>query len=263
MLGRAARRVQRLDQVAQGLLELRGDRVAHDPAVRAERGLAGQEHQRAAGGDTACENPDGCGSDGGFTRSSAICSPPVQPPAGRHRACLVPGSALPDQLQPRPRPVGARPSAAACCPPPTGRASGARASVALLGRGVQGPVRVVQVGAAERAQVGPAGQDQRVHVVVGRDHADRDGRRCPAWLRIASANGVWYDRPNAGCLIRRRPARWTRRWRPRPAAANARAISHRVVAGDPALVPVGGRDPHGHRLAAGQTARIAAKTSSG
>ena len=43
---------------------------------------------------TACENPDGRGSDGGFTRSSAICSPPVSSSAspGRHRACLVPGS---------------------------------------------------------------------------------------------------------------------------------------------------------------------------
>ena len=46
----------------------------------------------------------------------------------------------------------------------------------LVGGGVQGPVRVPQVRAGERAQVGAAGEDDRVDVVVARDRADGDHR---------------------------------------------------------------------------------------
>src|SRR3984885_6607280 len=120
---------------------------------------------------TACEKPDGRGIDGGFTRSRAIRTFPLLRPPPR-----VPGAAgrAPDQFQPGPGPVaapGLRGSAARA--PRIGPRRG-RAIVALLGGGVQGPVRVVEVGPAQGAQVGPAGQDDRVHVVVGGDHAGRD-----------------------------------------------------------------------------------------
>ena len=50
------------------------------------------------------------------------------------------------------------------------------ATEALLGGGVQRPVGVVEVGAAEGAQVGAAGEDRRVDVVVAGDRADGDRR---------------------------------------------------------------------------------------
>src|SRR6516225_9141648 len=119
---------------------------------------------------TACEKPEGRGRDGGFTRSSSTWLASRIPPG-------VPGArlALPDQLQPGTRPVGAPGLRRPAPGPPRVGPRGGRAIVALLGRGVQGPVRVVEVGPAQGAQVGPAGQDDRVHVVVGGDHADRDG----------------------------------------------------------------------------------------
>src|SRR5580704_4396038 len=105
---------------------------------------------------TACEKPDGRGIDGGLTRSRAI-------------------GLLSFRLgaRPPPRVPGAAGRAPAARAPRVGPRRG-RAIVALLGGGVQGPVRVVEVGPAQGAQVGPAGQDDRVHVVVGRDHAGRD-----------------------------------------------------------------------------------------
>src|SRR5436190_3121039 len=87
------------------------------------------------------------------------------PPAGMPR----PGYAVPDELQPRFRPVGTaglRPAAARL---PRVGPPRARSPVVLLGGGVQGPVRVVQMRAPDRAQVGPAGQQEGVHVVVRAD----------------------------------------------------------------------------------------------
>ena len=85
--------------------------------------------------------------------------------------------AVPDQLQPRPRALV----------PPGLRAAAARlerigpghpgSGVLLLGGGVQRPLRVVEVRAAQRAQVGPAGEQDRVDVVVAGDRARRRSPR--------------------------------------------------------------------------------------
>lgn len=68
---------------------------------------------------------------------------------------------------------GRRGPSAAC--PPGARPRRGRALVALGGGRVQGPQRVVELGAADAAQVGPPGQDDRVDVVVGGDRPDGDG----------------------------------------------------------------------------------------
>ena len=53
----------------------------------AERGLAGQEHQPAAGGHHRVREPGRRGQAGGFTRSSSTWSPPgVHPPSARPSA---------------------------------------------------------------------------------------------------------------------------------------------------------------------------------
>ena len=84
----------------------------------------------------------------------------------------------------------------------------------------------------------------------------------PAWLRIRSANGVWYDRPNAGrssgvtCPVETSMMS-------APAAANARAISTESSA----VMPPSSQSVAEMRtltgLPAGQTARIARSTSTG
>ena len=96
---------------------------------------------------------------------------PGPPPA-------VPGRRLSaaDQLEPGPRPVGAAGLRLAAAGPPRQRPGSPRAVVVLLDRGMQRPRRVVEMGAADGAEVGPAGHQDRVHVVVRRDHADGDGR---------------------------------------------------------------------------------------
>src|SRR6266568_2132937 len=82
----------------------------------------------------------------------------------------------PDQLQPGPRPVGAAGLRLAAARGELVRPGGGRPGVALLRGGVQGPLRVVQVRPAQGAEVGTAGQQDRVDVVVGRDDADGDHR---------------------------------------------------------------------------------------
>ena len=114
---------------------------------------------------------------------------------------------------------------------------------------MQGPLRVVQVGAAERAQVGPARQDQRVHVVVGGDRADRD--HCHAVLAadlvadpvrerrlVAAAEGrlLLADHLPGGHVDAGRAVLGER-----PRDLDGLLHPHA------ALAPVSGRDPHGHR----------------
>src|ERR1700754_479031 len=92
---------------------------------------------------------------------------PPRPPS------CVPGAghASADELEPRPRTVsaaGPRPSA------PRFEWIGPahpRPEVALLGGRMQGPVRVIEVRPPDRAQVGPPGEQDRVHVVPGRDRS--------------------------------------------------------------------------------------------
>ena len=81
---------------------------------------------------------------------------------------------------------------------PRHRPARARPGVVLLGRGVQRPVRVVEVRPAERAQVGAAGQQDRVHVVVGRDDADRDGGDADLVADRGRRTASGTTRPNAG-----------------------------------------------------------------
>src|SRR6185503_10630606 len=73
---------------------------------------------------------------------------------------------LTDQLEARPRPVGAarRRLAGAAL-----ELHGPLDPMALVGRRVQRPGRVVNVGAPEGAEVGAPGEDDRVHVVVAAD----------------------------------------------------------------------------------------------
>ncbi len=53
---------------------------------------------------------------------------------------------------------------------------------------MQRPVRVVQVRPADSAQVGAAGQDDRIDIVVGGDGAHRDRRDSGA---VADGVGEW------------------------------------------------------------------------
>ena len=172
-------------------------------------------------------------------------SGPARAPAG------VPGGglALPDQREPRPGTVGAAGLRRRAAWPPLARASARRARCSPVGGRVQRPVRVVQVRAAERAQVGPAGQD---------DASSRRHRRRSRRPRS------WRCRPGCGSRRRTASGRTGRRRAARPgvtcpvetsmasapAAANARAIS---TASSPVMPPgpVGGRDPDGHRLGRG------------
>ena len=154
-------------------------------------------------------------------------------------------------------------SAGGGCPRGTGAGQGAPGPVvALLGRRVQGPVRVVQVRAGQRAQVGAPGQEQGVDVVPGGDGADRDDRDaercCGSGRRTASGTSG-----RTRGARRRRPARWTRRSRRRRARrrrGRSRRRPRRVVPPSAQSVAemrtVMGRS-------AGHTSRTASKTSSG
>ena len=142
-------------------------------AWRAQR-AGGLARRRVSG---ALAGTEGCGlagwRDGGHGGLAGCCSP-LRAPAGVLRA----GDAGPDQLQSRPRAIGAAglrrpapglPLARPACPGP---------GVALVGCGVQRPVRVVQMRPADGAQVRASGQDQRVDVVVGGDARRRRWWRC-------------------------------------------------------------------------------------
>ena len=138
----------------------------------------------------------------------------------------------------------------------------ARPGVALLRRGVQRPVRVVEVRAAERAQVGAAGQQDRVDVVVGGDGADRD-RRDAGLVADAVGERRLVGAAERGPLVRRRPGRSRRRRRRRRARRTPgrsrrrpRRRCRRRTSRSPRCGRVIGRS-------AGQTARTASKTSSG
>src|SRR5262249_29147858 len=78
----------------------------------------------------------------------------------------------PDQLEPRPGAVGPAGLRLAAARGERGRPAGGPRGVGPVGRGAPRPLRVVQVGPAQRAEVGPARQDDRVDVVVGGDGPD-------------------------------------------------------------------------------------------
>ena len=176
---RAHARGRRLHPRGAGLPgERRGEGDPHR-AVRARalrharlRGLPGRrDGRRGRHGRAARALPRGAAARSRLS----LLSPRRHPPhPARQRACRVPvaGSRISSSRGggPSVRPVGglrlpARYCAGQVAPGPV---------VLLLGGGVQRPVRVVQVRAAERAQVGPAGEQDRVDVVVGGDGADRD-----------------------------------------------------------------------------------------
>ena len=65
LLGRAARRAQRGQQVGQRLLELRGDRVSHHRAGGSSAVWPARKTSRPPVATTACEKPDGVASPAG------------------------------------------------------------------------------------------------------------------------------------------------------------------------------------------------------
>ena len=211
---------------------LRGRRGSTRQTCRTTRCPGCAAHAAAATCSTAT---------GSTTSPSRVCGC-----RGRQRWCRVPA---------RPRGPGRAAAAARRCDRSAAAAAGlpgqrparAGAGVPLGGGGVQRPARVVQVRPAERAQVGPPGEQDRVHVVVGRDgaHRDRgdlravaDGVRERCLVRAAERRAlVRADLPGGhvhrvGAGVRERPG-----------------DQHRVVHLDAAVHPVGRRDPHGHRPA--------------
>ena len=167
----------------------RADQVAADPRAR---------HADCQRDGARCDDPGAADDDARprrvprrVQRDVARRAGKAAEPAGSPAAMGGAAPAVADQLEPRLRPVGAARLRLARAGLPRLAATSRPARVVLLGRGVQRPVRVVEVRPAERAQVGPPGQQDRVHVVVGRDGADRDRSATPASLRIRSANGVW------------------------------------------------------------------------
>lgn len=121
----------------------------------------------------------------------------------------------------------------------------ARALVALLGGRVQRPVRVVQVRAGQRAQVGAPGEDQGVDVVPGGDGADRDHRDTDL-----VAHPVGEGRLVGAAELRflvgdDLPGRHVDRVG--PVLGEGARDGDRVLGRRTALGPVGRGDPHGHR----------------
>ena len=121
---------------------------------------------------------------------------------GRHRWWRVPCS--PSRMScSRGLGPSVRPACGLRLPAATGSGHSAPGpAVALLGRRVQRPVRVVEVRAAERAEVGAAGQHDRVHVVVRGDHADRDRRDADLVADRVGVRGL-VGAPELRPLVRR------------------------------------------------------------
>ena len=176
--------------------------------------------------------------------ANARTSPPARRAAraGRARRCAEAPCA--------PRRRGR--SGACGCRPGTGAPSGPVAGVVLLGGRVQGPVRVIEVRAGERAHVGAPGEHDRVDVVVGGDGADGDRRRCrprcgsgrrtgsgSCGRRRAAPPGhlTGGDVDDVAAVLGQHPART----RPRRRGSK------------PPGDPVGGRDAHAHRLVGAAT----------
>lgn len=83
-----------------------------------------------------------------------------------------------------------RPVGGVRLPAPYWRARGARAGVALFGRRVEGPVRVVEVRAGQGAEVGAAREEQEL-TSSQEEMAPTAMTGTSTVLRIRSAYGVW------------------------------------------------------------------------
>ena len=114
---------------------------------------------------------------------------------------------------------------------------------------MQGPLRVVQVGPAQGAEVGAAGQQDRVDVVIGGDDADRDHRhtvlaadlvadpvRVRRLVAAAERRALVADHLAGGHVHAVHPV-----------LGEGPGDLHRLIGVDAPLVPVRGRDPHRDR----------------
>ena len=120
---------------------------------------------------------------------------------------------------------------------------------ALLGRGVQGQVGIVEVRPRERAQVGPARDDDRVDVVPALDVADGHGRDARQLVADPIAEGGLEHAPVDRLGVGVSPARGHVDERGAVLMKQPRGLDG-LVLGQAAGHPVRGRDPHGHRLLA-------------
>ena len=129
---------------------------------------------------------NGCVCHGYFTRTDAAAEAGVQ----RRCGLAVCGIRFLQEGQAGAYGVGAGARRLAAAGPELRNPLGARALVFLFGRGVQGPLGVVQVGAAQCDEVGAAGKEDGVDVVVGGDGADGDhGHACRSGHFLADAVG--------------------------------------------------------------------------
>src|SRR5262249_54571901 len=98
--------------------------------------------------------------------------------AGRSARPPAPGPrrppAITDPLRRWPRAVGAAGRGFAAAGGKLRRPHRAGPLIALLDSRMQRPLWIVEMWSAERTQIGTTGQDERVHVVIGRNRADRD-----------------------------------------------------------------------------------------